>query len=970
MHKRIYFVISILLVSSIFFYIARAAYYHLAVTSSQIVILTPAVGSTLVIGQTATFEAQVLDTVNVGSIKFYIWNEDVPAQSANIYATYVTTSNAWQAYLPVSASFAPGNNYRVLAMVTTTTGESVPSLPTSLKVAITADINTNTTVSNTNSTTNTNQSGTFYDIQLSEVAYSSTSNNYKYFRVIANNVVDYVDLAVTSTVTSDTRSYSMVRKDIYTWEYILDTSILPNGNYGVVAKAWAESQYHNSQTILISVNNTQIDPNTITNTNTTVGTNTNTNIIDTNVTNNASTTATTTTNINTAQPYIFIKQPASAVQVSDIVELRAVARGLKEISFDIYFPTKNISMSRVAILSSTADNWVASFDSHVLINGTYQLKARGAAGSQIYETPWQSLYVFNTIPKTATTSETIVQLPPIIQPYAQPTTASSTSIIPPKIQPTTIIPPVSSIIPKTATTTVIVPQPLKTTQPTIITSTSTISPETGEQKEIVAVNILAPNNGEEIKGEVIFIVVTSQSVEEVFLSDMREKFSFAIGKGRMLDETKKKWEIRGDSRVVTDGDYYYKARALQNGLFYDSPIVVLRVRNGVTSNQQTVFETKKIYNPEIYGAQSTVKPIIAPLQTESGFMPQVKRLFTSEKINLPSTPYIETPKVYTLEIKKELRELSGQTFLTRLEEGATTQPVSTTTKNILPASLQNFMPFAPLVSAQITVLPTPVSASIPEPKIPEENAAPVVIIFDDDNDGLPNDLESFYGTDSKNPDTDNDSYLDGEEVKNGFNPLGPGKLGKEQNKLSPIEKAIFEQKPIEQPILAGAAKPDIFQVHSIENVIVSTKTVTTPETGIAQPVEKQNKALKFSGKAVANSVVTLYIYSSIPIVVAVKTDANGNWTYVLDKDLKDGQHEVYVAINNENGQVQEKSNPLNFFVKTAQAVDEAEFVNANVNVPAGSQSFSKYIWWSLGAVALALIVAVTIWVNRKPEELN
>ncbi len=36
--------------------------------------------------------------------------------------------------------------------------------------------------------------------------------------------------------------------------------------------------------------------------------------------------------------------------------------------------------------------------------------------------------------------------------------------------------------------------------------------------------------------------------------------------------------------------------------------------------------------------------------------------------------------------------------------------------------------------------------------------------------------EQLYGTDPNKPDTDGDGYLDGEEVTNGYNPLGEGAL--------------------------------------------------------------------------------------------------------------------------------------------------------------------------------------------------
>jgi hypothetical protein len=48
---------------------------------------------------------------------------------------------------------------------------------------------------------------------------------------------------------------------------------------------------------------------------------------------------------------------------------------------------------------------------------------------------------------------------------------------------------------------------------------------------------------------------------------------------------------------------------------------------------------------------------------------------------------------------------------------------------------------------------------------------------DTDADGLADKEETqTYGTDPLNPDTDGDGYKDGDEVRNGYNPNGPGKL--------------------------------------------------------------------------------------------------------------------------------------------------------------------------------------------------
>lgn len=64
-------------------------------------------------------------------------------------------------------------------------------------------------------------------------------------------------------------------------------------------------------------------------------------------------------------------------------------------------------------------------------------------------------------------------------------------------------------------------------------------------------------------------------------------------------------------------------------------------------------------------------------------------------------------------------------------------------------------------------------------KIERSNEIPTLFQnenLDPDKDGLTNDLEFFYGTNEKNADTDGDGYTDGDEIKNGYNPKGPGKL--------------------------------------------------------------------------------------------------------------------------------------------------------------------------------------------------
>ena len=73
---------------------------------------------------------------------------------------------------------------------------------------------------------------------------------------------------------------------------------------------------------------------------------------------------------------------------------------------------------------------------------------------------------------------------------------------------------------------------------------------------------------------------------------------------------------------------------------------------------------------------------------------------------------------------------------------------------------------------------------------------PGILMLDSDLDGLPNDVEEYYGTDIYNSDSDNDGYNDSEEVKNNYDPLNTGILEKERSNL---DKIILSNTSLEQP---------------------------------------------------------------------------------------------------------------------------------------------------------------------------
>ena len=180
---------------------------------------------------------------------------------------------------------------------------------------------------------------------------------------------------------------------------------------------------------------------------------------------------------------------------------------------------------------------------------------------------------------------------------------------------------------------------------------------------------------------------------------------------------------------------------------------------------------------------------------------------------------------------------------------------------------------------------------------------------DTDGDGIPDKEEIRLGANPTLADSDGDGFLDGDEIRNGFDPL----------KFSPgdkSDKVAFESPKTVATSLKNAGASSETEKRTVDDYRFMVNTVTVVDTPTAGDAHK--KAARFSGKALPNIFITLYIYSD-PIIVTVKTDAEGNWTYDLDKELPDGDHEVYVAVTDNVGKITSQSRALPF-VKTADAI--------------------------------------------------
>ncbi len=211
--------------------------------------------------------------------------------------------------------------------------------------------------------------------------------------------------------------------------------------------------------------------------------------------------------------------------------------------------------------------------------------------------------------------------------------------------------------------------------------------------------------------------------------------------------------------------------------------------------------------------------------------------------------------------------------------------------------------------------------------------------IDSDKDDITDyDEINMYRTDPEDEDTDNDGFGDSEEIIARTNPNGNSdNLGL---RTAEGDASADEEVQLENPLISGTTNSTLLTVSS-----VSALEVGTDEEGNATV-----KTLRLAGVSPPNSFVTLFVYSD-PIVVTVKADATGAWTYTLDRELPDGTHHVISTITDGGGRILAKSVPLPF-VKEAAAVSIGETLPIN---PVAPTFFGGASLYGIIAIVIALL---------------
>lgn len=114
-----------------------------------------------------------------------------------------------------------------------------------------------------------------------------------------------------------------------------------------------------------------------------------------------------------------------------------------------------------------------------------------------------------------------------------------------------------------------------------------------------------------------------------------------------------------------------------------------------------------------------------------------------------------------------------------------------------------------------------------------------------------------------------------------------------------------------------------------------------------------------------DAICLIYIYSYIPVVLAVKTDTSGNYVYDISDYIGSGSHVAYVTVTDKTGKIAKKSSPFSFVIPEALAAEEPEALPAlNVDVEKAAPNY--LIYYVLGATGLVLVgVGLALSLRKK-----
>lgn len=337
--------------------------------------------------------------------------------------------------------------------------------------------------------------------------------------------------------------------------------------------------------------------------------------------------------------------------------------------------------------------------------------------------------------------------------------------------------------------------------------------------------------------------------------------------------------------------------------------------------------------------------------SEEEITPRLRELIIEEQVRTPAE--IEVERVLTA-VNEEMRtKTRAYSIAIREGDSATAQRVLEEIQALKSEAIKNVgeNPELAQINKQIEERVDRVVRDVEKAEEVIKRRVGEAILKDSDNDGITDfDEISLYNTNPFSADSDNDGFTDEAEILGGYNPNDAAQ-----------EASIKFESPKDTEVI----REDVFVVDSI----VADQAVEANER------EAKVAPAIISGRGLPNSFVTIYIFST-PVVVTVRTNDDGSWSYRFDKELEDGEHEVYVGVTDNAGKIVARSNPLTF-VKEAEAFTAVDAEAASATTVSSDNTSPTLLDQNGLVIALAAVITslgfvlllVSFFVGRREEEV-
>jgi hypothetical protein len=469
------------------------------------------------------------------------------------------------------------------------------------------------------------------------------------------------------------------------------------------------------------------------------------------------------------------------------------------------------------------------------------------------------------------------------------------------------------------------------TQETAVTTQPSLSSETTLNPEIsIRLPLKSPLSG----FTPLQIDVENAALVEFYAQGQKSLVRKYLGIATMLDVNT--WTYRFDTNLLPDGEYSLIAVVKNMYGAYEQKISSVLISNK-TPVTYTSTETDHIKALQIVGeeVQTSTSPVLESI-VKSGedktvveadaVFTQPQRLLKAVQQETIASELKMLANALRLKDEKSSNEIKARILSIKatLHEVDTAENVS---NEQIQTALDSYIRGLILRTEEDVFATDKLIAERTKEKANE----------DTDTDGVSNyDEVVIYQTNPYTPDSDNDGFNDGAEILSGYDPTN----------AKPEALVTYES-----PKESGIVREDILEVTSI---------TTELKDEDASLVNTSRPVALISGSALPNSFITLYIYST-PIVVTIKTDPDGGWNYRFDKELEDGEHQVYIGVTDNAGKIVAKSNSFGF-VKTAEAFtlsttgEEAKPEPVVVNQNSFLSDYMVYLVLSISTVAIGLVL--------------